>query len=351
MNALLCRMRKVRDTDGRKLTHMQLTELRTRGITAVQNGESPELVAKALCISRTTIYDWLALYRSGGWDALRAGKRGGRKPKLDGKMLKWVYATVTMGNPLQFKFAFALWTRQMIATLIHKKYGIKLSKTSVGRLLDQLGLTAQRPLWRAYQQNPEAVDKWLEEEFPAIKRAAAHCKGEIWFGDEAGIRSDYHSGTTWAPKGETPVVKTTGARFGFNMISAVSPKGMLRFMVVEGTVGADQFIEFIKRLVHGTKRKIFLIVDGHPTHKAKKVKSFVESLNGQVSLHLLPGYSPELNPDEWVWRNLKSGVMGKLQHLTKQSMKMEAVSHLRRLQKQPDVVRSFFHSETTRYAA
>lgn len=317
----------------------------------MQNGESPEAVAKALCISRTTIYDWLALYRSGGWDALNAGKRGGRRPKLDGKMLKWIYKTVTMGNPLQFKFAFALWTRQMIASLIEKKYGIKLSKTSVGRLLDQLGLTAQRPLWRAYQQNPEAVEKWLEEEFPAIKREAARCEGEIYFGDEAGIRSDYHSGTTWAPKGKTPIVRTTGARFGFNMISAVSPKGMLRFMVVEGTVGADQFIEFIKRLVHGTKRKIFLIVDGHPTHKAKKVKQYVESLKGQLSLHLLPGYSPELNPDEWVWRNLKSGVMGKLSHLTKQTMKMEAISHLRRLQKQPEVIKSFFHSETTCYAA
>jgi transposase len=218
-------------------------------------------------------------------------------------------------------------------------------------MLDQLGLTAQRPLWRAYQQNPEAVEKWLKEEFPAIKRAASSCKGEIYFGDEAGIRSDYHSGTTWAPKGNTPVVRTTGARFGFNMISAVSPKGMLRFMVVEGTVGADQFIEFIKRLVHGTKKRIFLIVDGHPTHKAKKVRSFVESLKGQLSLHLLPGYSPELNPDEWVWRNLKSGVMGKLQHLTKQNMKREAVSHLRRMQKRPDIIKSFFHSETTRYAA
>lgn len=344
-------MQKVRETDGRKLTHAQLTELRTRGVTAVQMGESPEIVAKAPCISRTTIYDWLALYRSGGQDALKAGERGGRKPKFDGEMLRWVYTTFTMGNPLQFKFAFALWTRQMIASLIEKRYGIKLCKTPVSRLLDQLGLTAQRPLWRAYQQNPEAVDKWLEEEFPAIKREAARCEGEIYFGDEAGIRSHYHSGTTWAPKGKTPVVRATGARFRFNMISAVSPKGMLRFMVVEGTVGADQFIEFIKRLAHGTKRRIFLIIDGHPTHKAKKVRGFLESLNGQVSLHLLPGYSPELNPDEWVWRNLKSGVMGKLQHLTKQSMKMEAVSHLCRLQNQPDIVRSFFHSETTRYAA
>jgi len=344
-------MQKVRDTDGRTLTHSELTELRTRGVKAVQNGQSPESVAKALCVNRTTVYDWLALYRAGGWDSLTAGKRGGRRPKLDGKMIKWVYQTVTMGDPLQFKFPFALWTRQMIATLIQKHFGIKLSKTSVGRLLDQLGITAQRPLWRAYQQNPEAVDRWLEEDFPSIKRAAARCNGEIWFADEAGIRSDYHSGTTWAPRGKTPVVSTTGARFGFNMISAVNPKGMLRFTVVAGTVGSDQFIDFIKRLIHGTKKRVFLIVDGHPTHKSKKVKNFLDTLNGQVSLHLLPGYSPELNPDEWVWRNLKSGVMGKLQHFSKETMKEKAMAHLRRLQKQPEIIRSFFRSSTTIYAA
>jgi transposase len=344
-------MIKIRDTDEKNLTHVEIAQLRIRGVTAMQNGESPEMVANALRTSRTTIYDWLALYRGGGWDARNAGERGGRRTKLNGKMLKWIYATVTMGYLLQFKFAFALWTRQMIASLIAKKFGIKLSKTYGGRMLDQLGLTAQRPLWRAHQQNPEAVEKWLKEEFLAIKRAASSCKGEIYFGDEAGIRSDYHSGTTWALKGYTPVVRTRGARFGFNMISAVSPKGMLRFMVVEGTVGADQFIEFIKRIVHGTKKTISLIVDGHPTHKAKKVRSFAESLNVQLSLHLLPGYSPELNPDERVWRNLKSRVMGKLQHLTKQSMKREAVSHVWRMQKQPDIIKSFFRSETTRYAA
>lgn len=220
-----------------------------------------------------------------------------------------------MGSPLQYKFAFELWTRQMIADLIAEKFGIKLSKTSVGRLLDQLGLKAQRLLWRAYQQSPQAVENWLTEEFPAIKRDAARCKGEIDFDDEAGIRSDYHSGITWAPRGKTPVVRTTGVRFGFNMISAISPKGMLRFMVVERTVGTDQFIQFIKRLIHGTKRRIFLIVDGHPTHKSKKVRIYLESLDGEFSLHLLPGYSPELNPDEWVWCNLKSVVMEKLQHL------------------------------------
>lgn len=344
-------MKKVRDTDARGLTHAALTELRIRGVKAVQAGESPEVVARALGVNRTTIYDWLALYRKGGWGALNAGKRGGRKPKLDGKAMAWIFKTVSMGNPLQFKFAFALWTRELLAKLIFDRFGVRLSKSSVGRLLDQLGFTAQRPLWRAYQQNPEAVERWLKVEYPAIKREAARCKAEIYFGDEAGVRSDHHSGTTWGVRGKTPVVSSTGARFGFNMISAISPRGMLRFMIVEGSVGAAQFIEFLRRLIHGAPRPIFLIVDGHPSHKARKVKQFVDSLDGKLRLFLLPGYSPELNPDELVWSNLKSGVLGKMAHTDKDSMKSAATAHLRRLQKRPHIVRGFFQKDTTRYAA
>lgn len=322
-----------------------------RGVKAVQAGESPEAVARALGINRTTIYDWLALYRKGGWGALNARKRGGRKRKLDGKAFAWIYKTVTLGNPLQYKFPFALWTREMIGQLIAKRFGVKLSRSSVGRLLDQMGITAQRPLWRAYQQNPEAVDRWLNVEYPAIKREAARKKADIYFGDEAGVRSDHHSGTTWGARGKTPVVSTTGARFGFNMISAVSPKGMLRFMIVEGSVGATQFIDFLRRLIHGATRPVFLIVDGHPSHKAKKVKQFVESLEGKLRLFLLPGYSPELNPDELVWSNLKAGALGKMAHTDKTTMKAAAMAHLRRLQKRPHIVRGFFRKETTLYAA
>lgn len=344
-------MKKTRDTDARGLDHAKLTELRKRGVAAVQSGESPELVARALGINRTTIYDWLALYRKGGWGALEAGKRGGRKPKLDGKAMRWIYHAVTMGNPLQYKFPFALWTRQVIAKLIEERFGVKLSKSSVGRLLDQLGITAQRPLWRAYQQNPEAVERWLEVEYPAIRREAARRKAEIYFGDEAGVRSDHHSGTTWGVRGKTPVVSTTGARFGFNMISAVSPRGLLRFMIVEGSVGATQFIEFLKRLMHGATKPVFLIVDGHPSHKAKIVKKFVDSLGGKLRLFILPGYSPELNPDELVWRHLKAGTLGRMVHTDKASMKAAAHAHLCRLQKRPHVIRGFFQKETTRYAA
>lgn len=284
--------------DARRLTHTTLTELRKRGVGSVQDGQSPETVARALGINRVTIYGWLARYRDGGWDALDARKRGGRKPKLNGKAIRWIYKTVTEKNPLQIKFTFALWTSKMIGQVIYRKFGVKLSKSSVCRLLAQLGLTPQRPVWRAYQQRPGQVQKWLQEEYPRIRRLAKQNSALIFFGDEAGVRSDHHAGTTWAAKGKTPVVSATSARFGLNLISSVSAQGEFRFMTVKGRVGATQFIEFIKRLLHNMIRMVFLIVDGHPAHKTKMVKRFAEEVLDRFRLFLLPPYSPELNPDE-----------------------------------------------------
>ena len=261
----------MKTTDARKLDYRMLTELRKRGVASVQEGQSPEIVAKALGINRVTIYGWLSRYRRGGWGALDAKKRGGRVPKLDGKALQWVYKTVTEKNPLQLKFTFALWTAKMVGQIIAQRFDIKLSKASVCRLLGQLGLTPQRPVWRAYQQKPEEVQKWLDEEYPGIQRLARKEKAVIFFGDEAGVRSDHHAGTTWAVRGKTPVVSSTGARFGLNLISAVSAQGEFRFMVLRGRVGAAAFIEFIKRLLHGFPRLVFLIVDGHPAHRAKRL--------------------------------------------------------------------------------
>ncbi len=177
--------------DARKLGHKTLTELRKRGVASVLKGQSPEVVARALGINRVTIYGWLSRYRQGGWGALDAKKRGGRKPKLDGNALRWIYGTVTNKNPLQLKFTFALWTGRMVGQLIDQRYGITLSKASVCRLLNQWGLTPQRPVWRAYQQKPEEVRRWLEEEYPTIKRLARQKKAVTFFGDEVGIRSDH----------------------------------------------------------------------------------------------------------------------------------------------------------------
>ena len=341
----------MKSQDARKLSHDKLTELRRRAVTAIQNGESPKDVARVMGVNRITVYGWLSLYRNGGWDNLDAKKRGGRKPKLDAKALRWIYQTVTLGNPNQLKMPFVLWSAKLLAAAIEKKFGIKLSKASVCRLLHQLGLSPQRPLWRAYQRDPQVVDRWLKEEYPAIRAAARKAKGEVWFGDEAGVRSDAHSGTTWAPKGQTPIVSTTGARFGLNVISAVNRRGALRFMCVEGKVNADVFIEFLGRLMESAGHPVYLVVDGHPTHKAAKTRKFVESTKGRLKLFLLPGYSPDLNPDELVWNNLKSQGTGKRAITGPDQLKKLVIGHLRSMQKNADLIRSFYRTPSTEYAA
>jgi transposase len=338
------------NTDARALDHVTLTDLRKRGVAAVQSGESPTAVAAALGVNLRSVFRWLAEYRRGGWGQLEARKRGGRPPKLDGKALRWIYNAVANKNPLQFKFPFALWTAAMVQTLIGERFEVQLSHSSVCRLLDQLGLSAQRPLWRAYQQNPEAVKRWLEKDYPAIRRRAKREKAQIFFADEAGVRSDYHSGTTWGRRGHTPVVSSTGARFGANLISAISAQGQLRFMLTKGRVTAAVFIEFLKRLLVNATTPIFVIVDGHPTHRAKSVARFVAAQEGQLALFFLPPYSPELNPDEYVWNDLKAHGTGRQMITSLGQLRQTILSHMRQLQKLPALVRSFFHAPTTRYA-
>lgn len=341
----------LKSRDGRSIDHKTRETIRIRAVQQVQSGESPEIVIKALGFTRCCIYQWLAAYRAGGWDALKTGKMTGRPKKLSAAQIRWIYQTVTSKNPLQLKFPFALWTRAMIRTLIWKKYRIDLSLPSIGRLLAQLGLSCQKPIIKALQQNPSFVEQWLKTQYPRIQAQAKKERAEIFFQDESAVRSDFHSGRTWGVKGQTPVVFSTGQRFRFNMISAVSPKGHLRFMVTEHSVGANLFVEFLKRLLHGHRRKIFLIVDGHPSHRSKQVQKFLQTLSGKLRLFFLPPYSPELNPDELVWNDVKNNGVARSFITRKQDLKTAVVSRLRYLQKNPAHVRSFFQTETTRYAA
>ena len=336
--------------DGRKLDHKTREEIRIRAINRVEAGESPETVVKTLGFHRSAIYQWLAKYREGGEEALRTKRITGRPLKLNGQQLKQIYDIVTMKNPLQLQFEFALWTRSMVRVLIREKFAVRLSDVSVGRLLRKLGLSPQKPLRRAYQQDQEKVNRWLQEEYPEIRKLAKKEGATIYFGDEAGVRSDYHSGTTWGIRGKTPVVKTTGARFGLNLISAVSAKGQMRFMTVDGRMNSDKFIIFLNRLIHNQEKPIFLIVDGHPSHKSGKVQKHIASTNGKLRLFFLPPYSPELNPDELVWNHLKNHHIGRKSIKGPDHFKKIVMTCLRSLQKMPYKIRGFFLEPKLQYA-
>jgi transposase len=342
----------MRKDDARKLDHVTLEALRIRAVGMVHTGESPEVVGKALGLNRTTIYEWLALYRRGGWGALKAKPVPGRPPKLTGGQMKWIYDTVTQKNPLQLKFEYALWTREMVATIIHGKYKMRLSPASVGRLLAQMGITCQKPLHKAIERDEALVQKWLKAEYPKIKKMAQIQGAEIYFGDAAHIRSDHHAGRTWGKKGETPIVLSTGSRHGMSLISAITSRGKMRFMIKEkGSVNSDVFITFLKRLMVGARKPIYLIVDGGTAHRSKKTRAFVETLGGKLKLFLLPPYSPDRNPDELVWKHLKADTVGRMVSTGKASFKSNVVSSMRSLQKNPNKIRSFFQKPSLQYAA
>ena len=336
--------------DGRKISHSALEEIRIRAVQRVLDGESPERVIRVLKMSDRTIYKWLEKYHNGGFDALRAKPVPGRPLKLGAPQLAWLSKTIRGKNPLQMSFEFALWTLPMIRELIKQKFNVFLSEVSVGRILKHLGFSPQRPLHRAWQQDPVLVQDWLNKEFPKIKEEARKASAQIYFGDESCIRSDYHAGTTWAPLGETPIVKSTGGRFSLNMLSAVSPQGHLRFMIIDGPVDAQKFCEFLRRLIKGAQKPIFLVLDNHPIHRSKRVKKLIEELDGKLKLFFLPPYSPELNPDELVWGHVKNKV-GRRALSSKGEMSSKLVGSLRSLQKRPEIVRGFFQHADCRYAA
>ena len=343
-------MKCKRTSDGRKLDHHSLQVMRQQAIKAVREGQSVANVAAAYGLNMTTVFRWLAKFADGGQNALLAKPIPGRRPKVSAEEMRWIALAVKDNTPQQFKFEFGLWTLSLMRELIYRQFGKSLSLESVRRIMKLLGFSAQKPLYQAWQQDPVLVRQWEAETYPAIKAEAKAAGANIYFADEAGIRSDYHTGTTWAPIGETPVVAVTGSRFSFNMLSAVSPRGDFRFMLHEGTVDAAVFKEFLKRLMVGATKPVFVVVDGHSIHKAKLIKDYVASLDGALKLFYLPPYSPHLNPDEQVWPHVKRQVSKQFVQ-DKKGMKKLALGTLRRIQKLPAMVKSFFCQQECRYAA
>jgi transposase len=318
-------------------------------ISAVDNGMHPDDAAVVFGCGRSTVYGWLQARRERGLEALRVKELPGRAPKLTERQEARLWGMIVGRDPRQLQFDFALWTRQMVRQLIKRNFEVDFTPQGVGKLLHRLGLSPQRPLVRAYEQDAERVRRWKTEQYPAIHAAAEAVGAGIFFADEAAVRTDFHSGTTWAPVGRTPVVKGTGNRTSVNMISAVSAQGKMHFSFLEGNTNSASFIDYLTKLLHDIPGKIFLIVDGHSAHTAKATKDFVASTGGRLRLFYLPPYSPELNPDEWVWKNVKNDHVGKMAACSKDELREGIKKAVTRLLRIPDIIRGFFLDPDLRY--
>ncbi len=310
--------------------------------------EAVHEVARIFNIPQRTVFNWLARYRSGGWDGLKEGSRRGRPRKLNGEDMAWLYCAITQGNPRNYQFEFCLWTLNIIRAMIEKVRGVKLSKSAVSRLLNHLGLSPQRPIYKSYKQDPKKIEKYLSSTYPEVVEKAKAMGAEIYFVDEASVRSDAHRGLTWGAIGETPVVKDSGGRFGFKLISAVTARGDMRFSTIEGTMNSARFIQFLKKLRKDAGRPIIVIADNARYHHSKETSHFLEEHSDDYIMAFLPPYSPELNPDEQVWNHAKAR-LGKLPITSAKAMKKAMLSIMRSIQKTKSLIKSFFRLSDTRY--
>ncbi|MDE3213908.1 MAG: IS630 family transposase [Bacteroidota bacterium] len=311
--------------------------------------KSPEEVIKTFGLHRANIYKWLAAYDAYGFDGLKSTKAKGPTPKLTEKQKKQLTGML-LKNPLQLQFEYALWTIDMITELISRKFSVNYSKVQVGRLMKKLGLSRQRPLERAIQQDPQKVQDWLNKAYPAIRKEAKKGKREIYFSDEAGFHATAQYGSTWAKRGETPIIKTSGKREKVNVISAINNKGKLRFMLYETGFNSDIFLQFLKRLLHNQKAPVTLIVDGHKSHFTKPVKEFVSATKGRLKIYQLPPYSPELNPDELVWNNAKQKVAKAKHTPSKKTFKEKVKSVMDEIKQNTILTKAFFNEPNVAYA-
>jgi len=316
----------------------------------VEGGEAPSEVMRSLGLCRTTIYRWLRAHKRSGEQALRMRKAAGPAPKLSEKQRQQVRRWIVGKDPRQYGFDFGLWTRQIVAELIGQKFGIALGLTAVGRLLASLEITPQKPLRRAYERDPRAVQAWVDHEYPALRARARREGATIFFLDEAGFTSEPTLGRTYGLKGQTPVVATSGQRQKVSAISAITARGGFWSEVYTGMLSAARFVSFLKNFRRGGRGKVFLVVDGHPSHHAKVVREYVEATHGQLELHFLPPYAPDLNPDEFVWQHAKTNGAAKKPLRQGESLKNRVVADLAAIKRSPSLVRAFFAAPSVAYA-
>ena len=337
--------------DGRTLDHATLEEFRLLALRRVKEGEKPSEVVKSLGMNRTSIYRWLkaASGRGRGARALVSRPATGRPSKLTATQQAQVFRWINGKDPRQYGLDFGLWTRSVVADLIARKFGITLGLTAVGELLAKLNLTPQKPLQRAYQRDPEAIERWRRETYPTIAQQAKAEGGEVFFWDESGFRADAVHGRTWGLKGQTPVVDRPGQRQSISAASAVNAKGGFWYCTYQGGLTAEMFVGLLRRMMRHRAKPVHLVVDGLPAHKTKLVKDYVLSAKGRLTLHFLPGYAPELNPDELVWSYVKRTGVARTPLHKGERLKDKIEAQLASIKNAPRLVRSFFRAPTVAY--
>jgi transposase len=274
--------------DGRRVSREKLERIRIESVRLVlRDGRTPTQAARAMGVDRRRVFGWLALHRAGGWQALRSRKASGRPTRLTDNQVQWVYSMVTAKRPFQLKVPFALWTRSRIRTLIMRKFAIRLSPVTVGRLKARLGFVCPAPLFRANRRNAAAIDQWTRNEYPALRARAKREGAEIFFLVESVVKPRARASTSMggneADGGDDPALAAA-----LNMICVVTPRSAMRFMVVRGRVTSVEVKEFLKRLMHARRRSAHLIAEGLPSQRSKRVQDYVDSLDGRLRLDFLP---------------------------------------------------------------
>src|SRR6201989_307962 len=340
--------------DMRKLAAAAQEERRRPVIGLREVGLSYGAIAAQVGLTQTGVFDICKRFAARGKAGLKSGRRGpapGSGRLLDQRQEAEVRALIRRHLPDALGLPFALWSRAAVAALIEQRHGVCLAVRTMGTYLARWGFTPQQPLRRAYEQQPAAVRDWLRQEYPAIVARARRARGVIFWGDETGLRADDGRGRSYAPRGQTPVMRPNQRRIGLGLISAVSNRGELRWKMLDGAIKAPVLIDFLQRLIRDARRKVFLILDRLPVHRAAVVRAWLARHKRQIEVFLLPSYSPELNPDEGLNADLKQNVMRKAPMRSKPQLKQAAIRHMRRLAKSPARVRSFFHQNSMRYAA
>jgi len=347
-------MEKEIKTNAVHLSPGEQYQVRKNIIRLWQKGKSNQEIAEILDVSLRHVQNTKKMYTDGGIAGIKAKTRGRRKGEqrtLAPGQEREISQLIVDKNPEQMKLPGFMWTRNNIRGLIRKMYKIDMPLSTLGYYLARWGFSVQRPAKRAYKQDEKKVDTWLNEEFPGISERAKAENAEIFFGDETGVQNTANYAKGYAPIGQTPVVRVEAKKMKINMLSAISKRGKLRFMIYKDNMNADKLIDFMRRLVRETDKKVFLILDNLKVHHSKKVRAWLEKHKDQIEVFFLPPYAPEYNPDELLNNHLKQGIGNRSMPKTEKELEHNLRSHMKALQLSTEIIRSFFAGKHTAYAA